>query len=107
MLGGQRLLRQIDFQFCKCNMYFIAYVIGAREHMIIPIQWVNDHKIVLEKSIKYAINSNQTHLCYFSAQIVENGRVNQKPNFHLPIERAIPFDGECCFHVLLVSFFSK
>lgn len=88
-------------------MYFVIYIIGAREHAIIPIHWVNNYKNMLEKSIKYAINPSQAHLCYYSTNIDENGRTDQQSNFRLPIKRAVPVDGECCFHVLLVHFFRE
>lgn len=88
-------------------MYFIIYIIGAREHVIIPVHWVNNYKTVIEKSMKYSINSNQTHLCYYSTNIDENDQTDEQPNFHLAVAQAVPVDGECCFHALLVHFLRK
>lgn len=104
--NGQRFSRQIDFGFQQCNMYFIVYVVGAREHVIIPVHWVNNYKAVFEKSIKYALNSNQKHLCFYTPTADINVGAKHKPNFHLPVGCAI-VNGDCCFHGMIVNFFSK
>lgn len=85
-------------------MFFIVYFIGAGKHVIIPIHWVNNYKA--EKSMKYAINSNQKHLCYYTPIDDIEVQKNRQPNFQLQVERTTE-NGECCFHGMIVNFHSK
>lgn len=102
----QRIFLQIGFAFQRYNMFFVVYAIGAREHIIIPIHWVNNYKVVIEKSVKYSINTNQKHLCFHTPIKDMNVEAKIQPNFHLPVQFTT-INRECCFHGMIVSFFRK
>lgn len=88
-------------------MFFVTYFIQARNFVVIPAKWLKDSGIIMEKCVNYSINTIQTHRCFYSVNIAENGETNQQPNFHARIENEIPLNGECCFYGCIVKFFSE
>lgn len=84
-------------------MYFVCYIILARENAIFPVNWLRDHNLLTVKYINQRLNSNQQVLAYYSQSRfneIENGRSSMdfQPNFGLSLQATFPDDG--CYFVL-------
>lgn len=47
-------------------MFFIAFSMDAETHIVIPVTWVYDYEVLIEKFIRKSINRNQKCLIYYS-----------------------------------------
>lgn len=88
-------------------MFFVIYVIDARTHIVIPIKWVKDCDIIVQKAMNYSLNSNQIHRCYYSTNINQNGETTQVADFTKPLNDALPVNGDCCFLGKMKKYFRK
>lgn len=89
-------------------MCFVVYFIAADTHIVIPNHWIYQHQIAVEKFINYALNTNQTFLCFFADNVSNDQMLEHLPNFHAPRIVEYPFSGsEGCFEANMVKFFCK
>lgn len=51
-------------------MYFVAYLLDSKKHVVIPKTWVFDIKNHWEKFINHSINRNQKFLVFYSETCV-------------------------------------
>lgn len=84
-------------------MYFVCYVVLARQNVILPVHWLNDHNLLMVKYINQRLNSNQKVLAYYSQNEfneIECGRSPKdfQPKFGLSMNVTFPDDG--CYYVL-------
>lgn len=67
-------------------MYFVCYIVLARQNAIFPVHWLKDHELLMVKYINQRLNSNQKVLAYYlqnESDQIENGRppMDFQPNF--------------------------
>lgn len=88
-------------------MFFDVYFFRAQKFLVIPVKWVKNYQIVVQKFMNYSVNTTQTHRCYFSENLNENGETERDPDFCAPIADDIPANGDCCFFACVVKYFCK
>lgn len=90
-------------------MFYIAYLLDAKIHVVIPVTWVFNHEEIVQKFMRNAVNSNQKHLIYYNKETfngIPDGRIDS--NFTAPKRNDFPFIGEeACFIAKLTHYFSK
>lgn len=89
-------------------MFFVVRLIDANKHCVFPEQWIRDSRIFLEKFVNYSINSNQTHLCFWSSIKNVFGEPDgcYDPDFAAPVVVNFPEDdADCCFKGKLLKYF--
>lgn len=90
-------------------MFYIAHLLDAQVHIVIPVTWVYNCDKVVEKFMRKAVNSNQKHFIYYNKKTfngIPDGRID--PNFTAPKKDVFPFIGEeACFIAQIVNYYSK
>lgn len=92
-------------------MYYVVYLLDADEHIVTPCTWIRDAKKMLKKFVNYGLNSNQTHLCFWSEHAdakTQDGRpnVDYQPNFDLQLRNEFPCD-EGVYRCHVIKFTSE
>lgn len=89
-------------------MYFVICVNNdANEHLIVPVEWIKDYTIALEKFINYSINSNQKYLCFYNSS--ENAVFNHADDadFSAPLQNTTVGSGKMCLYVKIKKYFGE
>lgn len=93
------------------KMYFIAYFVAPKLHVIVPKAWVFEIDKHWEKFVNKSINRNQKHLCFYSerpgAMIDREDQVKEpvvsfNPDFNLAEENIFPAEG--CYVANLICY---
>lgn len=93
------------------SMFYIVRLIDFGVKIVIPQNWIQDHRKLLERYMYYGIKKTQTHLCYYSQKngaiimaddiMIPNG--NFEPNFRAPLSSYFPCD-EGTFRCQVIEF---
>lgn len=90
-------------------MFFIAFLIEAETHVVIPVTWVYGYEVLIQKFIQKAINCNQKCLIYYSKKTFHgapDGRIDA--NFTAPTSIVFPMTSdEACFIAKITHYYSK
>lgn len=70
-------------------MYFVVFLetIAESKYVVIPITWINNGPDLWQKFVNKGLNTNQTHLCFYSKKNNQafdgNGKIKETflPNF--------------------------
>lgn len=89
-------------------MYYVVYLIGIQRNIVVPIKWVRNGEEYLERYVDKSLNTTHTHLCFWRADAVENGKPNPNyvPNFSATIQHEFPCD-EGVYQCSIVKFKSE
>lgn len=92
-------------------MYFVVYLTEANRNIVIPVRWVPEYEIYLERFFNHSVNTTQTHLCYYNAcgdAINLNGQPNSEfePNFEAEIKSELT-ESEGCYNCKIIAFKCK
>lgn len=49
-------------------MFFVVFLESESKYVVIPITWINNGTELWEKFVNKGVNSNQTHLCFYSIE---------------------------------------
>lgn len=91
-------------------MYFyIVYLKKPQKYAVIPFNWLRDGNTkILEKFVNSGLNSNQTHLCYWSKQVSGVHDASHVPNFNANRSNEYPCrENEACYHCFVLKFKGK
>lgn len=90
----------------QITMYFVAYFIKPKIHVIIPMKWVKDIGAHWEKFVNNSLNRSQTFLAFYSenplAMIEGRPNVDYIPDFDIETNIQFPADG--CYLAKLLCF---
>lgn len=92
-------------------MYFLVYIIDARESVVVSAKWIKDISKHIEKFINHGLNRNQEFTVFWTNRVDaydENGlpEPSFKPNFNpTPFKPTFPEEG--IYGGYLRSFRSK
>lgn len=90
-------------------MFFIAFLVEPKIHVVLPVTWVYDYEKIIQKFIRKSINSNQKCLIYYSKKTVggiPDGGIDA--NFTAPTSEIFPIHGEeACFIAHMTHYYSK
>lgn len=90
-------------------MFFIAFLMDAEIHVVIPVTWVYDYEVLIQKFIRKSINSNQKCLVYHSKKTVDgipDGSIDA--NFTAPTSMVFPATSEeACFIAKITHYYSE
>lgn len=94
-----------------CKMFYVVRLIDFSVNIVIPQNWIQDNRKILERYMYYGIKKTQTHLCYYSQKncaiimaddiMIPNG--NFEPNFRAPMSSIFPCD-EGTFRCQVIAF---
>lgn len=92
-------------------MYFIAYLVASKLHVIVPKTWIFEIDKHWEKFVNKSINRNQKHLCFYSERagaMIDRGddikepNTSFKPDFSFQQENEFPDEG--CYIAKLIYY---
>lgn len=89
-------------------MYFVAYFYTHGLYVIVPRTWIRGIDEQWEKFVNNSINRNQTFLCYYSQNAInDEGRPDSDilPVFRIPVNNK--FGGDGCYYANLVCYKGK
>lgn len=90
-------------------MFFIAFLVEPKVHIVLPVTWVYDYEEIIQKFIRKSLNSNQKCLIYYSKKTVDDipdGRIDA--NFTAPTSEIFPIrDEEACFIAQITHYYSE
>lgn len=90
-------------------MFFIAYLVDVGSHVVIPVTWVYEYEVLIQKFIRKSINSNQKCLVYYSKKTVDgipDGSIDA--NFTAPTSTIFPITSEeACFIAKITHYYSE
>lgn len=88
-------------------MFFVVYFCSAKKHVILPVFWVKDHELMIEKFINLSLNKNQEHLCFWSNKQNAQGEPHGVANFNAPLANDFSSTNDVCFMGKLVRYCRK
>lgn len=93
------------------RLYYVAFLLDAGKNIVIPCTWMRNAEKIVEKFVNYGLNTNQTHLCFWSIHAdakTQDGKPNfdYQPNFDSQIKTEFPCD-EGVFRCRVVKFTSE
>lgn len=86
--------------------YFVVYIIGVRDYLVLPIQWYHD--INFERIVNYLLVTSHRYRCFYSTE--PRAWIDDKPNgeyeadFNAPLQDVFGFP-EACHIGILVKFY--
>lgn len=86
-------------------MYFVAHFFAHDIYVIVPRTWIRDIDEHWEKFVNNSINRNQTFLCYYSKDAIDDqGKPDHTvlPVFQIPVNAN--FVGAGCYYAKLVCY---
>lgn len=96
-------------------MFVAVYLVDARAHTVIPLEFV--YQLVTENLLNRGVNPNQNRLIYFSKELfdvlkygVASNRTTYTPNFVLPVTSVHPLPAELeetCFIARMKKCYGK
>lgn len=92
--------------------YYVVYLKEAERYAALPYHWVlAGDSTILEKFVNKGLNSNQTHICYFSNEVdMEDAAALRAhiPNFRARVSYEFPCDeDEATYHCFVLKFKCK
>lgn len=86
--------------------YYIVYLIKPQKYAVIPFHWLRDgDSSILEKFVNNGLNSNQTHLCYYSRRVGAVQDAAHVPNFNVNVSSQFPCnDDDACYRCFVLKF---
>lgn len=93
-------------------MYYVVYLKEASRYAVLPCRWVKGgDSTILQKFVNKGLNSNQTHICYYSNEVDEEDYAAlraHRPNFGARISNVYPCDeDEAIYHCFVLKFICK
>lgn len=107
-LMTNNLLGALSIQFSE-KMYFVVSLIDCEnKHIVVPVKWILNHKMVMEKFVNYSINKHRVHICFLNGTegAVLNGE-NMDADFSTPLKTRFELLEKGCYHVKIVKYFGK
>lgn len=86
---------------------YVVYLKVARMYAVIPYHWLRDGDTkVLEKFVNKGLNSNQTHICYYSTLVSAEESAAHPPNHqaNFPIDFPPIDEGGGLYYCFVLKF---
>lgn len=91
-------------------MFYVIQLTKSKKHVVVPVNWIKDHRAQLKKYINYGLNCNVELLVFYSPPVLERIRngvcaFDYPPNFKASLSIEYPADG--CYFGRPIKYFGE